>query len=189
MLKIDKKVISIISGMMPAANKRSMGVSDIIPYNISGKLGGISMPMLPEQVNNPRVNVSEYFSERRIGYSKPPRAMIVTPDTPVNAEKNAQLMKATTGTPPGSHPNKALVKLTILRGALLSARMYPVKVNKGIASNAGALASLTISIIITALSISILAKAYNATEPITQKRGTPNKAERTRKTTVTIYPL
>ena len=41
------------------------------------------------------------------GKMSPPRAMIVTPEAPLNAVKTAVANTATTARPPGTHPNIA----------------------------------------------------------------------------------
>ena len=63
--------------------------------------------------------------------------MIVTPDAPVNAVKNEQVIKATSATPPGSHPKSARAKSTSRCGVFDSAMIVPAKVNSGIAMNRG----------------------------------------------------
>ncbi len=86
-----------------------------------GRLGGRSSPKLPEVVNSPRENLSGYFSLIRAGKSRPPKAIMVTPDAPVNAVKRVQAKRATTANPPGNHPRNALESLTRRFGAWLSA--------------------------------------------------------------------
>ena len=70
----------------------------------TGVAGGKISPRLPPVVRRPRENFSGYPSFIRIGNRRPPSAMIVTLDAPVNAVKNAQAITATMATPPGSQP-------------------------------------------------------------------------------------
>ena len=48
-------------GIRPAAKSWVMLVPATMPYMIMGRLGKKSSPKLPEDVNNPRENFSEYF--------------------------------------------------------------------------------------------------------------------------------
>jgi len=107
-----------------------------------GRLGGNRRPKLPDDVIRPSENRSGYFSLIRAGYKRPPRAMIVTPEAPVNAVKKAHATNATIANPPGSHPRIAREKLTIRTEARLSARMNPAKVNSGMVYKTGLLANL-----------------------------------------------
>ena len=68
--------------------------------------------------------------------------MIVTPDAPVNAVKNAQAARDTSASPPGIQPSKELVNLTRRFGASLSLSTYPANVNSGIAARNGISAML-----------------------------------------------
>ncbi len=72
--------------------------------------------------------------------------MIVTPEAPVNAVKNAHAAVQTNAKPPGIQPNIAPVNRTNRFGALLSLNKYPAKVKSGIAARNGMLAILCISI-------------------------------------------
>lgn len=107
-----------------------------------GRLGGNRSPRLPEVVNNPSEKFSGYFSFRRAGYNSPPSAIIVTPEAPVKAVKKAHVQSDTIDRLPGSHPKIALEKLTSLSDVLLSARIYPAKVKRGIVYNSGWLEKL-----------------------------------------------
>ena len=98
-----------------------MLVPDIIPYRIIGKLGINKRPKFPEAVKIPRLNFSGYPSSCKTGYSRPPSAIIVTPEAPVKAVKIAHETSVTMPSPPGSQPKKALDRFTNLFGVLLSA--------------------------------------------------------------------
>ena len=74
------------------------------PYRISGTDGGNSRPRLPEEVINPSEKSLEYFPVSINGYNRPPRSIMVTPDAPVNAVKNAQATRTAMGVPPGMPP-------------------------------------------------------------------------------------
>ena len=90
-----------------------------------GKLGGYKSPRLPEEVNKPSENLSGYFPFIKEGKSKPPKAMIVTPEAPIKAVKMAHENNATMANPPGIHPRKARDTFTNRLGALLSDKIYP----------------------------------------------------------------
>ena len=62
---------------------------------------------------------------------------MVTPEPPVKAVKNPHKRTSTTGVPPGIHPNNARNSQTRRAEALLSASIYPAKVNKGIVGKVG----------------------------------------------------
>src|SRR5262245_49533932 len=100
---------------------------------MTGRLGGSSKPIDPETVTRPTDVGSGYRAFTRIGSSSPPIDRIVTPEAPVSGVKNARIRDVTIARPPGIHP-KSAVKLRISRRlAPPSARMYPPKVNSGIA--------------------------------------------------------
>ena len=99
--------------------------------------------------------------------------MIVTPDAPVNAVNTAQETSVTIASPPGIHPKNAFESATNLSGVLLSARMYPAKVNNGMARRVGVLARRYNSTIIAEVSMSAAEKAINPIAPIIENNGAP----------------
>ena len=85
----------------------------------------------------PNENFLEYPSLIKTGIKSPPNAKIVTPEPPVKAVKKPHRRTSTTGVPPGIHPNNARNSKTSRSEALLSASIYPAKVNKGIVGKVG----------------------------------------------------
>ena len=67
--------------------------------------------------------------------------MMVTPEAPVNAVKNAQATRTTSGTPPRMPPRKACDSRVSRSGVLPLARMNPAKVKSGMAMSVGVLAT------------------------------------------------
>src|SRR3989338_7246219 len=139
--------MSKIPGKIPAIKSWSMLTWATKPYKMRGREGGNKSPRLPQVVTIPRLNFSEYFSEIKMGYKRPPIAMMVTPLAPVNAVKKAQVKRVTIATPPGIHPTQALATSISRLGVPLSAMMYPAKVKRGIVNRVGAEAIRYISTI------------------------------------------
>lgn len=100
-------------------------------------------------------------------------AMIVIPDAPVKQVNRAQVTKETIATPPGIQPRRASARLNNLFGALLSARIYPVSVKRGIAKRVGADAILYNSTITTVGSIPAKKNCKTADNPTAAKSGKP----------------
>ena len=114
-----------------------MDIPAVTPYKIRGRLGGNNNPIEPDAVIKPKENFLLYPSLINIGKSNPPKANIVTPDPPVRAVKKPHINNTITGVPPGNHPKTLLNTKTRRSDALLYARKYPAKVNKGIVARCG----------------------------------------------------
>ncbi len=92
-------------------------------YRITGRLGGKSRPRLPAEVTRPTEKSSGYWSLSRIGSTRPPKAMMVTPEPPVKVVNIAHTAATITASPPGIQPNRARKKRSRRLEAWLSARM------------------------------------------------------------------
>src|SRR4051812_39757187 len=89
-----------------------MGCSATTAYKITGTLGKNSKPKLPDAVTTPSEKFSGYPSARKIGYTSPPNARMVTPDPPVNVVNTAQTKMTMSANPAGNQPTSALNKRT-----------------------------------------------------------------------------
>src|SRR5579871_879553 len=98
---------------------------------MTGRLGGKSIPREPAEVKRPRASRSLYFSAKRMGISRPPKARMVTPEPPVKAVKKAQTQAVTMAGPPRREPKKASKTRSKRWEAPPSARKYPVRVKRG----------------------------------------------------------
>jgi hypothetical protein len=100
-------------------------------------------------------------------------AMIVIPEAPVIQVNKAQVTKDAMAIPPGNLPIEVFSKLYSRCGALLSARIYPARVKRGMARRVGADASLFISRIITVGSVPADIKLIIEIKPRATKSGSP----------------
>src|SRR5450759_426775 len=143
---------------------------------MTGRLGGKSRPNDPDAVTSPREKPSEYPSFLRMGYTRPPSAMMVTPDPPVNVVKSAQTAATMTAIPPGIQPKIARKKRTSRSAAALSASTYPAAVSSGMAGNVGDAMSRYTSAETAATGVLSEKNSTSAMPPIATKTGAPNRA-------------
>src|SRR5258708_31393937 len=72
-----------------------------------------------------------------MGYKRPPTAMMVTPEPPVNVVKRARTAVTITARPPGIQPSRERKKRSRRADAPLSARREPQAASNGIAGRVG----------------------------------------------------
>ena len=89
--------------------------------------------MLPAEQSSPFLYRSSIPFFSRIAERRPPIARIVTPEAPVNTVKNAHIITVAIIMPAGIQPKNALKVRISLSPALLSDRIKPVRVNRGMA--------------------------------------------------------
>ena len=89
--------------------------------------------MLPAEHKSPFLYRSSIPFLSRIAARRPPIARIVTPEAPVKTVKKAQITTVAIIMPAGIQPKKALKVLISRSPALLSERIKPVRVNRGMA--------------------------------------------------------
>ena len=135
---------------------------------------------------SPNEKVFEYPSLIKRGKKSPPKASMVTPEPPVKAVKKPQRSTRITGVPPGIHPNKDLNNLTSLSDALLSARIYPARVNNGIVGNVGETTILYASAEIADKGVQSRQNKKTANPPNPIKIGAPLKSDNV-KIKITIH--
>ena len=94
-------------GRMPARNSRGTDCSATIPYRISARLGGMTIPMVPDAPMTPKANDRGYPFSIIAGSRIVPIASAVATDDPQIAANSVQATTVTSPSEPRTPPSHA----------------------------------------------------------------------------------
>src|SRR5215472_13730277 len=179
--QMKKAVACSKPGRMPARNNRGTDCSATIPYRISGGLGGITMPIVPDAPTTPRANDREYPRSSIAGIRMVPMASAVATLEPQIAANRVQATTATRPRDPGSPPSHAAARSTNALAMPPNRMNAAAMTNNGSAIKVGELSSLTTSCARPTSGCPDITNMAPAHRPSTRKTGIPAASSPTKR--------